>query len=242
MGTARQIAGLHGRKLHKGIFRSKKFIKVISAPLLAGLVATFQAQAAENLTGWGAFKFGMSVDQARALPAPGQAWKYFPPLSFPALDKISNLSSKGPISAFGAEFDSASMSFEAGKGLTWIYLDREQRASAEDCEKSFQALVTNLEVQYGSFIPGYRSFTGADVRQVPGSKSRYQQYAGGPFNGVTEYLDARREISGRYLDVSAVIGQEARCSMGMNFRPSSPQGADAPAYRRADGSYGGRTD
>ncbi len=53
---------------------------VLIAPLLAGIAASSQAQASESLNGWGAFKFGMSVDQVRALSAPGQAWKYAPPL------------------------------------------------------------------------------------------------------------------------------------------------------------------
>jgi hypothetical protein len=215
------------------IFASTLAPFVVVAPLPAALAAPSQAQAAESLNGWGPFKFGMTPDRARALPAPGQAWKYTPPYHFPMSDNVSILSSEGPVTAFGDEFVRAGMSFETGKGLTSIYLHGEKKVPAEDCEKSFQALVTNLEARYGSFVPGYRLFEGAAVRQIPGSKSQYQ-YASGAFNGVTEWLDARRVIGGRYLDVSAVIGREARCSMNVNFRPDNPQGPNAPKYQRSE--------
>jgi beta-lactamase regulating signal transducer with metallopeptidase domain len=164
---------------------------IVVAPILAGLVASRQAlaQTSGTLDGWGPFKFGMTLEQARAIPTPGLTWRFFPPPVYENFivapgDEMSGLNTRGPVKEFGFSFEHAGLEFTPKNGLVYIALTTNKTVSTaesstpEACEDTFKKLLPALEEQYGTFGPHdldrtVWSFSRSADHDIAGIKSQY---------------------------------------------------------------------
>jgi beta-lactamase regulating signal transducer with metallopeptidase domain len=211
---------LHLNLQKKALLTTVAAITVV-APLLAGLVGGRQAlaQTAETLDGWRQFKFGMPVDQARAMPSPGVSWRYFP--------NTPMLLARGPVREFGFDFEDAGLLFERQYGLVFIALDTHKTVStdkpisADACEDTFRKLLPAMEAQYGAFEPRelnakFTSFptTKNVVHDIAGTNSQYL-YSTDMRDTPSAYniiMSASRAAGARYVEVMTRYTNSPRMS------------------------------
>jgi beta-lactamase regulating signal transducer with metallopeptidase domain len=202
-------AALHLNLQKKALLTTVAMIAVV-APLLAGLMGGREAlaQTTERLDGWRQFKFGMPVDQARAMPSPGMSWRYFP--------NSPGLLARGPVREFGFSFENAGLEFTQKHGLVFIGLDTHKTVSTEEattseaCEDTFRNLLLAVEAQYGTFEPRERNaeFTSFPetknvVHDIAGTNSQYL-YSTNTRDTPSAYsitMSASRASGARYVEV-----------------------------------------
>ncbi len=153
--------------------------------------------AAQTLDGWGQFKFGMTVDEARATDPPASARNY----GIVSNAGVSSLEFGGPIREFGSEFGAVELIFEADKRLGSIEFRNHKKVSAKACELSLQKLLATADAQYGSFAP-LGNTHGSSIRGVSDTKSQYLYFAGpSAFFGTPTMMGARRIVGSRSIMV-----------------------------------------
>ncbi len=180
---------------------------VLGLILAAGLAATTAAAApAPTLDGWGPLKFGMSPDQARAVP--GQVFGRFAAKDL--LERnLGSMPSKKPALIGGLPFN-FDLFFNAYSALNEIGMWNEKNSSRADCQAGFLALLGGLEKSYGAFAPVYPERKKNDQDQLPMSI----EWIGSPphYHLATVYMDqetatvwnGRKNLGDRYVDTSAV--------------------------------------
>ena len=132
--------------------------------MVAGFLAmTVSATPAQTLEGWGGLRFGMTPDQARAVP--GLVFG-----KFAAKDLLErNLGSMGsekPALIGGVPFN-FNLFFNAYSALYEIGLWNEKTSSHADCQTAFLALLGGFEKNYGAFAPVYPARPKKDQDQLP---------------------------------------------------------------------------
>jgi len=173
----------------------------------AGILAMAASAAfAQTLEGWGPLKFGMSPDQARAVP--GLAFGRY--MAKDLLERnLGAMASKKPALIGGVAYN-FNLLFNAYSALYEIGMWSEKNSSRADCQTAFLALLGGLEKNYGAFAPVYPERKKNDQDQLPMSI----EWIGTPphYHLATVYLNqetasvwnGRRVIGNRYVDASAV--------------------------------------
>ena len=164
------------------------------------------AASAQTLEGWGALKFGMSPDQARAVP--GLAFGRYTHKDL--LERnLGAMASKKPALIGGVPYN-FNLFFNAYSALYEIGMWSEKNSSHADCQAAFLALLGGLEKNYGAFAPVYPVRKKNDQDQLPMSI----EWIGTPphYHLATVYMDqetayvwnGRKSFGERYVDASTV--------------------------------------
>jgi len=169
-------------------------------------VVTSAGASNQTLDGWGPLKFGMSPDQARAVPG-------FSFGRYTAKDLLERnlgaMASKKPALIGGVPYN-FNLFFNAFSSLYEIGMWNEKDSSHADCQIAFLALLGGLEKNYGAFAPVYPERKKNDQDQLPmsiewiGTPAHYQ-LASVYMNQETAYVwNGRKNLGDRYVDTSAV--------------------------------------
>ncbi len=196
------------------------------APAMVVLAAT-PAFAAAPLDGWNSYTFGLSPDQARAVP--GIAFGPYSAKNLQDQD-VGAMSAQKPIRLNGIAF-SRDLFFEPPKKLSRISLENQTRTVQPDCDTRFIGMLSFLEKTYGGFKPvNPQRLKKNDQDELPSTVVwkirdglRYQLTTV-PLAGETGYVWAARKTDGKHsLDVaatwSAADGDTAvTCLVNVDFR------------------------
>jgi hypothetical protein len=117
-----------------------------SVLLLAGMPSVSNAVADVSPDGWGQFRFGMTPEQAHAVP--GFSWQR--DINIPTMAMMFSL----PMTSEYGPNTNVSLSFNGDKKLNDIRLSAGDTRSAANCEKSFLDTLGRLDRKYGAFAPG----------------------------------------------------------------------------------------
>jgi hypothetical protein len=176
-------------------------------PLLAVLAAT-QVSAAVPLDGWGAYKFGMSPDAARAIP--GNSFKAY------AAKNLWN-ENKGAMGATthprinGVTYDLNLYFDGVTSKLNGIGLENQKKnVTLTECGLSFLALLSQQEKNYGGFAPvspeRKRSTTDPLPTSVEWKQEGASRYELATVTLADEYAyawKARKSAGGNYVEIRA---------------------------------------
>ncbi|HWC62155.1 MAG TPA: hypothetical protein VG501_00935 [Rhizomicrobium sp.] len=182
------------------------------ALLLAAAPAGAQDQEGQVLDGWRDMKFGMSPEQARALP--GRDFGRYSRKDL--LDRNNGaMGSKKPELVNGVAYN-FNLYFNSFERLYDLGFWHQTPTSQADCEGRFLTLLQTLEKSYGKFAPVYPPRTKNDQDQLPMSiiwknapgVSRYQEVTAYLASETAHVWDARRLFNGRYIDAAAVWSAE----------------------------------
>src|SRR6202012_2612345 len=99
--------------------------------------------------GWQGYKFGLSPDQARAVPG-----MVFGPYSAKNLwnENKGAMGAKGQPKIFGLPW-ALDLFFNDGQKLNEISLENEKKSSRDDCQLAFAFALSQMEKIYGGFQP-----------------------------------------------------------------------------------------
>jgi hypothetical protein len=176
-------------------------------------VSPAAAQEAPILDGWRDLKFGMSPDQARAVP--GRDFGRYSRKDL--LDRNNGaMGSKKPELVNGVPYN-FNLYFNSFERLFDVGLWHETTTSQADCESRFLALLQALEKPYGKFDPVYPPRVKNDQDQLPMSiiwkngpgVSRYQEVTAYLATETAHVWNARKLFGGRYIDAAAVWSAES---------------------------------
>jgi hypothetical protein len=171
------------------------------------LVAPLAVFAAAPLDGWNGYKFGLSPDDARAVP--GIAFGKYSAKNLQDQD-IGAMSAQRPIRLNGIAF-SLDLLFEPPKMLSRISMANETKTAQPDCETRFVGMLSFLEKSYGGFAPfSPQRQKKNDQDELPSTVAwksqaglRYQLTTV-PLPDETGYVWAARKTDGKHtLDVAA---------------------------------------
>jgi hypothetical protein len=177
---------------------------LISA-IVTALLAT-PALCAQALDGWGAYKFGMSPDAARAVP--GMTFGPYSPKNIWNENKGAMGAKKQP-TLYGQPY-AFNLFFDANEKLNEITLENEKKSSQADCGKAFLTLLAQLEKPYGSFsaVNPQRKRNDSDTPPTSlewrAQGASHYEFAAVSF--VDEYAfvwKARKTMGANYVDLSA---------------------------------------
>ena len=193
--------------------------------LLAAILPAAAAPAA--LDGWGLLKFGMSPDQARAVP--GITFGRYGARNI--LNQLHGaMAAKKPILVNGIPY-SLDLNFNTFEALAQITLQNEKTTSEADCRDRFLALLGQLEKNYGALAPVYTARKKNDQDVLPISIEWQNGLGASRFQLATVFMgaetayvwNARKLFDGRYVDASAVWSaphddDQAVCLTQMDFK------------------------
>lgn len=173
--------------------------------LLAALSAA-PALAATPLDGWGAYKFGISPDQARAVP--GQTFGPYSPKNLLNENKGA-MGAKKPSQLFGQGW-ALNLFFDANAKMNALSLENEKKTSLEDCQAGFLAVLGQMEKSYGGFaaVNPERARKDSDT---PPTALEWKSQGASRYQLATLTLDdeyayawkARKTAGGNYVELSA---------------------------------------
>ena len=195
--------------------------------LCAALAATAApAFSAPTLDGFGAFKFGMSPGQARAVP--GQIFGAFSAKNL-LEENIGSMASKKPAIVYGGSY-SFDLYFNSFQALREISLQNQKITGWTDCENTFLTLLSQLEKTYGRLSPVYPQQKKDDQAQLPISVEWKSSPGASRYQLATVYLaqetayvwNARVLMDGRYVDAATIwsapqIDAQADCLTEIDF-------------------------
>jgi len=221
-------------------------ILAITATLLATLAAANAATetpggrtAGRTLDGWGPFKFGMTPEQARAVP--GVSWRG-PNGSRPGAGakpaNVPIMMSRPMTSEYGPD-TGVFLAFNGEQKLMMIKLLLKDTEFATDCEKTFRTLLTRLDAKYGPFAPGGAKdeWTIMDMVirggmlertsavSLPGSRSRYWHRTVLPnVSGLNLEAEAKHSSGSRSVELMMYQkdGNDGGCVRDITFNASMP--------------------
>jgi hypothetical protein len=194
--------------------------------LVVALLAAAAPAAAQTLDGWGSFKFGMSPDQARAVP--GTSFGRYSSKNILNLNSGA-MASKKPALVNGVpyKFD---LLFNAFETLNRISLNNEKTTGRAECETRFLTLLSNMEKSYGKFLPVYPRQKKNDQNQLPIAVDWKNSGASG-YQLATVYMaeetayvwNARFVLNNRYVDAVAAWSaaqqdSQAVCLTDLEFK------------------------
>ena len=193
-------------------------------PLCGGLLAT-QVLAATALDGWGAYKFGMSPDAARAIK--GQTFGPYSAKNIWNENKGSMGATSHPV-IDGVAYD-FNLYFDDASKLNGISLANEKQSSLADCGSGFLTLLAQQEKNYGGFNP-VDPQRKRDASQTPPTSLEWKNQGGSRYELATltlpdEYAYAWKARKGdgyHYVEVYATWSAKpddkaAPCVSGMTF-------------------------
>jgi hypothetical protein len=161
---------------------------------------------AQTLEGWGGLHFGMSPDQARAVP--GLSFGRYSAKDLLQRNLGAMASTKpGLIGGVPYKFD---LFFNAYSALYEIALWNEKPTNRAECETRFLTLLGGLEKNYGGFAPVYPVRQKNDQEQIPtsvewiGKPARYALATVYMGQETASVWNGRRDIGGRTVDAAAV--------------------------------------
>ena len=215
-------------------------ILAIAATLLATLAASDAAinepgasTAKHTLNGWRQFKFGMTPEQARAVP--GVSWR--PGVHPPTVIAMVSL----PMTSEYGPNTHVMLMFNSDQKLTMINLSISDTESAADCEKTFQNLLTRLDAKHGAFAPGGEKdqwairdalIQGAVLERtsalkLSGSRSRYWHRTILPnVSGLNLEEEAKHSFGSRWLELMMYQKDgKTGCNRSITFTADIPSKA-----------------
>ena len=195
--------------------------------LAAGFLILAAPAWAQSLDGWGALKFGMSPEQARAQK--GFTFGVFGAKNI-MNENHGAMASKKPVLVNGIPY-SMDIYFNAFEAMNEISMWNEKTVSQADCQDRFIILLGQIEKTYGKLAPVFPEKKKIDQDTLPMSvewknapgASRYQ-LATVFMPSETAYVwDARRLFGGRYVDAAAVWSaphddDQAVCLTELDFK------------------------
>jgi len=129
------------------------------------LAAAGPATAQNKLEGWGQFKFGMTPDQARAVP--GMSWGKSVNTSAPVKASIPAMMFSAPTTSEYGPDTHVTLAFNADQKLFQIRLYFTDTQPAADCEKAFQKTLAKFDAKVGAFAGNAK-----DDWSVPGDSGQ----------------------------------------------------------------------
>jgi hypothetical protein len=171
------------------------------------LMAAQPTFAAQPLQGWNGYKFGMTPDEARAVP--GATLGKYSAKDLQDRD-VGAMSAQQPVRMNGIAF-SLDLIFEPPKSVSKISLENQVRTTRQGCETRFIGMLSFLEKTYGGFAPiNPQRLKKDDQDELPSTvvwKSqaglRYQLTTV-PLADETGHVWAAQKTDGKHsLDVSA---------------------------------------
>jgi hypothetical protein len=191
---------------------------VITVALLAMSPLADAAQGT-SISGWRNYKFGMTPKQARSVP--GVKWK---PLKITdvVIVEVGTMEATTPVYVFGSSLK-LELVFDPDK-LNGIKLSNKTSAtSRSECVDSYEALLLDVEKEYGIFAPPQRD-------DVPGESV----IRGAPVESVIEAGKQLRNGSSRYLLSSsdglffagAEITLGSKIRVHMSYQPTAATGCE----------------
>lgn len=182
------------------------------------------ALAAVPLDGWGAYKFGMSPDAARAVP--GQTFGLYSPKNLLNENKGA-MGARKPSMLYG--FAWAFNLFFADDKMNALSLENEKRASLADCEKTFLSVLGQSEKTYGAFAP-VNPERMRNESDTPPTSLEWKTQGASRYQLATLTLDdeyayawkARKSQGGNYVELTATWSgppkaPSAPCVTDINF-------------------------
>ena len=192
---------------------------------IAAALGVTPALAALPLDGWGAYKFGLSPDAARAVP--GQVFGPFNPKNLWNENKGA-MGAKKPSLLFGQPW-ALNLFFDSREKLNGISLENEKKSSRDACEKTFLGTLAQMDKSYGGFAPVNPERKRVETDKPPTSLewraqggSRYQ-FAAVSFEDEYAFVwKARKVVNGNYVDVDTTWASKpddpaAPCITGINY-------------------------
>jgi hypothetical protein len=175
---------------------------LLAAGVLASVDVAAPAFAQTPLDGWEKLKFGMSPDEARAVP--GIAWNGLVKLPVPG--GLSMMDSKIPVTAVAKEKFTVRLTFNGASKLTAIDLVSLRNLEEKPCNALTHKLVAGAELAYGGFAPD-RKLVPPDASGITyesaGSKSRLMLQSGdSPDTGKTVIATTRHAAGKAMVQVS----------------------------------------
>jgi hypothetical protein len=178
-----------------------------------------------SLDGWGPYKFGMTLDDVKAVP--GITWNYIRPIDLQKFHKTLNASlssTHANAEEGGLTFRFAGLFFNSDNKLIAVTL---MQNIQDQCESTYQNVLRDEENKYGSFGPHEHpplpSVITSSVDNVPGGTSRYEYTeVQGPGAGYPIFsADTWRSFdSGRTMRVRMVGSDQikAGCQLSLAFQ------------------------
>jgi hypothetical protein len=195
----------------------------VAGVLLMTALPTF---AALPLDGWNGYKFGMSPDQARAVP--GVVFGKYSAKDLQDRD-IGAMSAQQPVRMNGIAF-SLDFIFEPPKKLSRISLENQVTTTQPACETRFIGMLSFLEKTYGGFAPINPQRPKEDDRDQLPSTVEWKSQAGLHYQVTTVPLanetghvwSARKTDSKHSINVSATWSAKdgdtgITCLMNVDF-------------------------
>jgi hypothetical protein len=196
----------------------------VSFAIFTALLAA-PALAAQTLDGWGAYKFGMSPDAARAVPGM--------PFGPYAAKNLWN-ENKGAMGAqkkatLYAQPFALNLFFDSREKLNAISLENEKTSSQAACEKTFLGFLGHMEKSYGGFLAVNPERKRNDSDTPPTSLewraqgASHYQFVAVSFVGEYAFVwKARKVIGGNYVDLSSTWSAgpndpSAPCITGIDY-------------------------
>ena len=189
-----------------------------------GLLAT-PAPAATALDGWGAYKFGLSPDAARAIP--GQTFGPYSSKNIWNENKGSMGATTKPV-INGVAYD-FNLFFDDVSKLNGISLENEKQSALGDCGQTFLTLLAQQEKNYGGFNP-VDPVRKRDASQTPPTSLEWKAQGGSRYELATitladEYAYAWKARKGdgyHYVQVYATWSSKpddpaAPCVSGIRY-------------------------
>jgi hypothetical protein len=191
-------------------------ILAITATLLTTLAASNAAvdtpgasTAKHTLDGWGQFKFGMTPDQAHAVP--GVSWPRATNANAPTVVTMDSL----PMTSEYGPDTHVSLAFNPDQKLREIRLFFKDTQSAADCEKNFLKTLASFDAKVGAFAAGGASedwsvpgdsgqslLERTSALKLPGSRSGYWRRSILPnISGLNLEAEAKRAFGSRWIEL-----------------------------------------
>jgi hypothetical protein len=178
---------------------------VLACAIFTALLVT-PVLGAQALDGWGAYKFGLSPDAARAVPG-----MTFGPYAAKNLwnENKGGLGAKKEPLLYGEPY-AFNLFFDSNEKLNEITLENEIKSSQSGCEKTFLTLLAQLEKPYGGFSAVNPERKRKDSDTPPTSLEWRSQGASHYEFAAVSFADdyafvwkARRVAGGNYVDLSS---------------------------------------
>jgi len=177
--------------------------------LLVSMPSVSNAVADTAPDGWGQFRFGMTLEQAHAVP--GFSWRR--DVNTPTMAMMFSL----PMTTKYGPITDVALTFNADKKLYGIRLSPGDTHSAANCEKSFLDTLSRLDKKYGTFAPGGEKdinwfsqdnfirgglLERTSALNLPGSRSKYWHRVILPnTSGVNVEAEAKYSLGARSIEV-----------------------------------------
>jgi hypothetical protein len=200
-------------------------LRLVISLAFSVLIAATPVLAATTLDGWGAYKFGMTPDAARAVP--GQSFGPYSAKNIWNENKGSMGAKTHPL-INGVSYD-LNLYFDDASRLNGITLESEKQSSLGECGLAFLTLLGQQEKTYGGFAAAEPERKRLDT-DTPPTSVEWKTQGASKYELATVTLPdeyayawkARKIAGGAYLDVYATWSakpgdKSAACVSGLEY-------------------------